>query len=50
MTPCPSSLPALSDGTGREVALTLADWAAQYHRCAARHNGLVEVLEERAQE
>ncbi|GAA0586919.1 hypothetical protein GCM10008997_39040 [Halomonas salifodinae] len=47
LRPCPATLPALTDGTGQDVALTLARWARQYHDCATRHNGLVELLEAR---
>ncbi|MCE3028567.1 MULTISPECIES: hypothetical protein [Salinicola] len=36
----------MSDGSGASVVLTLRDWAAQYHACAIRHNGLVTTLEE----
>ncbi|WMC11760.1 hypothetical protein PU634_05175 [Oceanimonas pelagia] len=42
--PCPERLPPLADGTGREVVLTMQSWAAQYHRCAMRNNGLIEVV------
>ncbi|WP_446719367.1 Rz1-like lysis system protein LysC [Halomonas sp. KG2] len=45
MTRCPSVLPLLSTGTGEDVALTMSAWAAEYHRCATRHNGLVDALE-----
>ncbi|WP_436799134.1 Rz1-like lysis system protein LysC [Halomonas alkalicola] len=44
---CPAELPPLTDGTGGDVALTMASWAGQYHRCATRHNGLVDALETR---
>ncbi|WP_446718524.1 hypothetical protein [Halomonas sp. S2151] len=46
LTPCPTTLPPLTDGTARDVALTLRDWANQYHGCATRHNGLIDVLSE----
>ncbi|WP_416139077.1 hypothetical protein ACM26W_01310 [Halomonas sp. HK25] len=46
MQACPNALPALTDGTGRDVALTMAAWASEYHRCATRHNGLIEALED----
>ncbi|UYF99326.1 hypothetical protein [Halomonas sp. GD1P12] len=46
MQRCPSVLPLLTTGTGEDVALTMSEWAAQYQRCATRHNGLVNVLEE----
>ncbi|MFI2817917.1 hypothetical protein ACH1RU_08405 [Vreelandella sp. V23] len=45
MKRCPSVLPLLSTGTGEDVALTMSAWAAEYHRCATRHNGLVESLQ-----
>ena len=44
---CPAELPALTDGTGGDVALTMNVWASQYHRCAIRHNGLVDAIESR---
>ncbi|WP_442604708.1 hypothetical protein [Oceanimonas pelagia] len=44
LVPCPERLPPLADGTGREVVLTMQSWAAQYHRCAMRNNGLIEVV------
>ncbi|QFT84495.1 hypothetical protein FIU88_05810 [Halomonas sp. THAF12] len=47
MTPCPAALSRLTDGTGKDVVLTMDDWAGQYHRCATRHNGLIQALEER---
>ncbi|WP_442908413.1 hypothetical protein [Halomonas sp. HG01] len=47
MTPCPAALPRLTDGTGKDVVLTMDDWAGQYHRCATRHNGLIQALEDR---
>ncbi|WP_420827749.1 hypothetical protein [Halomonas binhaiensis] len=47
LTPCPSALPPLTDGTGGDVALTMTAWASQYHSCATRHNGLIEALEDR---
>ncbi|NYS80111.1 hypothetical protein HZS80_20820 [Halomonas glaciei] len=45
MQRCPSVLPLLTTGTGEDVTLTMREWAAEYHRCAIRHNGLVDVLE-----
>ncbi|WP_443093378.1 Rz1-like lysis system protein LysC [Halomonas cupida] len=45
LTPCPSALPPLTDGTGGDVALTMSAWASQYQRCATRHNGLINALE-----
>ncbi|WP_422676033.1 Rz1-like lysis system protein LysC [Billgrantia aerodenitrificans] len=42
---CPVELPELTDGTGGDVALTMSAWASQYHRCATRHNGLVDAIE-----
>ncbi|RQW71328.1 hypothetical protein EBB56_09210 [Halomonas sp. YLB-10] len=47
LTPCPTTLPPLTDGTARDVALTLRGWASQYHGCATRHNGLIESLDRR---
>ena len=47
MQRCPEQLPPLTDGTGGDVALTMSSWASQYHRCATRHNGLVDAIEER---
>lgn len=41
---CPDELPALTDGTGGDVAVTMNEWAAQYHRCAKPHNGLVDAV------
>lgn len=41
---CPVTLSQLTDGTGADVSLTMAEWAATYHDCAARHNGLVEAV------
>lgn len=42
---CPAQLSQLSDGTGREVVLTMKEWAETYHDCAARHNGLVDAVQ-----
>ncbi|WP_422677906.1 Rz1-like lysis system protein LysC [Bisbaumannia pacifica] len=47
LAPCPAQLPPLTDGTGGDIALTMASWASHYHRCATRHNGLVQALEQR---
>ncbi|OLO03435.1 hypothetical protein BTW07_14775 [Salinicola socius] len=44
LTRCPQTLPPLTDGTGRDVVLTMRDWASQYQRCAIRHNGLLDAL------
>lgn len=41
---CPPALPQLGDGTGRDVLVTMREWASQYHDCATRHNGLVDTL------
>lgn len=41
---CPVSLSQLSDGTAGAIALTMKEWAATYHECAARHNGLVDAV------
>ncbi|HLV15998.1 MAG TPA: hypothetical protein VKY70_00855 [Pseudomonas sp.] len=43
---CPEHLQLLTDGTGRDVALTMSAWAATYHECRTRHNGLVDALKE----
>jgi hypothetical protein len=29
------------------VLLTLTNWAAEYNECAARHNGLVDVVQQK---
>lgn len=42
---CPEQLSQLRDGTARQVALTLSEWATTYHECAVRHNGLVDAVE-----
>ncbi|GHB32869.1 hypothetical protein GCM10009038_34750 [Salinicola rhizosphaerae] len=42
---CPTTLPALTDGTGGDVVLTMQAWASLYHGCATRHNGLVDALD-----
>lgn len=47
MKRCPDALPLLTTGTGEDVALTMKAWASQYHRCATRHNGLIDVLDKR---
>ncbi|WP_237673696.1 hypothetical protein [Vreelandella profundi] len=44
MARCPSVLPLIDTGTGADVAITMNAWAAEYHRCATRHNGLVKSL------
>jgi hypothetical protein len=36
----------LTDGTGKDVILTMRDWASQYHECKTRHNGLVDAINE----
>lgn len=41
---CPVTLSQLTDGTGADVSLTMEEWAATYHDCATRHNGLVEAV------
>jgi hypothetical protein len=46
MTKCPKALPMLTDGTGKDVILTMRDWASQYHECKTRHNGLVDAINE----
>ena len=44
MVKCGPTLPALTDGTAGDVALTMADWAAKYHDCRVIHDGLVDAL------
>lgn len=44
MAKCPPTLPLLTDGTGKDVALTMSDWASQYHDCKTRHNGLIDAI------
>jgi len=46
LTRCPQELPMLTDGTGKDVVLTMRDWASQYHDCKTRHNGLVDAINE----
>lgn len=46
LTKCPQELPMLTDGTGKDVVLTMRDWANQYHDCKTRHNGLVDAINE----
>ena len=41
---CPPSLTAPTDGTAYGVALTMAEWAGQYHDCRILHDGLVDAL------
>lgn len=41
---CQPGLPLLRDGTAADVALTMADWASQYHDCRILHDGLVDAL------
>ncbi|WP_442915357.1 Rz1-like lysis system protein LysC [Marinobacter sp. OP 3.4] len=43
---CPKTLPPLTDGTARDVVLTMSDWASQYHDCATRQRGLVDAIKE----
>ncbi|WP_435632510.1 Rz1-like lysis system protein LysC [Carnimonas bestiolae] len=43
--PCPEQLPLLTDGSGADIIQTMHRWAAEYHRCATRHNGLVDALQ-----
>lgn len=40
----PESLPLLTDGTGRDIVLTMREWASMYHECRIRHNGLVDAV------
>lgn len=46
MTKCPQTLTTLTDGTGKDVILTMRDWASTYHDCKTRHNGLVDAIED----
>ncbi len=47
MTKCPETLPTLTDGTGKDIVLTMRDWASEYHDCKTRHNGLVDAINEK---
>jgi hypothetical protein len=44
MSKVPQALPPLHDGTAGDVALTMADWAAQYHDCRTLQWGLIDAL------
>lgn len=44
MVKCPQSLTLLTDGTGKDVVITMHDWTVTYHDCATRHNGLVDAV------
>ena len=44
MAKVPQALPPLHDGTAGDVALTMADWAAQYHDCRTLQWGLIDAL------
>lgn len=44
MVKCEPALPALTDGTAGDIALTMADWATKYHDCRIIHDGLVDAL------
>ena len=35
--------------TGKMVLLTLTNWASEYNECAARHNSLVDVVNQSVQ-
>jgi hypothetical protein len=41
---CPPELPPLTDGAAGDVLQTMTEWAAIYHDCRIRHDGLVEVV------
>lgn len=43
---CKETLPELNDGTGGEVLVTMTQWAAIYHDCKTRHNGLVDAVKQ----
>ncbi len=40
---CPPELPPLTDGSAGDVLQTMTEWAAIYHACRIRHDGLVGV-------
>lgn len=41
---CPRELPYDYGTTGSEMLRLVKDWSSQYHDCATRHNGIVEVI------
>lgn len=44
MTKVPMTLPPLTDGTGKDVVLTMKEWASYYHECRIRQHGLVDAV------
>jgi hypothetical protein len=46
MTKVPNTLPPLTDGTGRDVVLTMREWGSQYHECRIRQHGLIDAINE----
>ena len=39
---CFGVMPPLTDGSAGDVLQTMTEWAAIYHDCRIRHEGLVE--------
>ena len=46
LTKVPMTLPPLTDGTGKDVVLTMKEWASYYHECRIRQHGLVDAINE----
>lgn len=44
---CDDALPELNGNTGSEIAPLMIQWAAQYHECRLRHNGLVDAVKQK---
>lgn len=42
---CPETLPYSYSKTGSGWLLMSKEWSEQYHECAIRHNGLVDIIE-----
>lgn len=46
MVKVPMTLPNLTDGTGKDVVLTMQAWGNQYQECRIRQHGLVDAINE----
>ncbi|MGG5217009.1 hypothetical protein ACQZ19_13725 [Rahnella variigena] len=47
LTKCPIKLPRIKGVTGKDIAETLLILTPQYSECAARHNQLVDEINQR---
>ncbi|MGD8163368.1 hypothetical protein [Pantoea sp. FN0307] len=46
-TKCPVNIPRLNGATGKVLAEQLINWMQLYSECAARHNALVDEINQR---